>query len=132
ELPDQELPLQELPLQELPLQELPDHELPLQELPDQELPFQRPPDQELPRPSSVAIVAETNGIPKMSCSPESVTPSLTSLTLPRKRPLVTPPVEPYVWSMYEPDARRLTMWLPCATRSGSREFLPAPVSPLEE
>ena len=73
-LPDQEFPLQLLPDQEFPDQLLPDQEFPDQLLPDQEFPFQTPPDHELPAASSKAIWAASNDPPKMSCSPESVTP----------------------------------------------------------
>ena len=85
ELPDQELPLQLLPDHELPLHELPDHELLLQLEPDQELPVQVSPDHELPfhmspdheRPaaSSAAMASASKGWPKMSCSPDRMTPS---------------------------------------------------------
>ena len=88
ELPDHELPDHELPDQLLPLHELPDHELPDQlepdhELPDQVLPFQVPPDHELPAASRAAIAAESNGWPKMSCSPDRTTPSRVRCSEPR-------------------------------------------------
>jgi len=44
-------------------------------LPLQVLPFQVPPDQLLAEASSFAMAAELNGLPKMSCSPVSTTPS---------------------------------------------------------
>ena len=72
---DQLEPLHELPLQELPDQLEPLHELPVQLAPVQVLPFQVPPDQLVPAASSAAIAAESNGRPKMSCSPLSTTPS---------------------------------------------------------
>jgi hypothetical protein len=98
ELPDQELPLQELPDQELPDQELPDQELPLHELPDQELPdhelpFQVPPDQELPFAWAAAIAAAYHGIPKMSRSPVSITPSWVRWSWPRASSREPRPVE---------------------------------------
>ena len=82
-LPDQLDPLHELPLHELPLHELPDQLEPDHELPDQVLPFQVPPDHELPAASSAAIAAESNGWPKMSCSPERTTPSRVRCSEPR-------------------------------------------------
>src|SRR3954453_318714 len=84
ELPDQELPDQLLPDHELPDQLLPDQELPDHELPDQELPFQTPPDQELALASAAAIRRESNGIPKMSCSPARTTPSRVRCSWPRE------------------------------------------------
>ena len=79
ELPDQLEPLHELPLHELPDQLEPLHELPLQELPDQleplhELPLHELPDQLLPEASRAAMDVESNGCPKMSCSPWRTTP----------------------------------------------------------
>ena len=68
-MPDHELTDQLEPLHELPLQLEPLHELP-----DQDEPFQLPPDQLWPAASSAAIAAESNGMPKMSCSPWSTTP----------------------------------------------------------
>ena len=74
-LPDQ-VPLDQLePDQLLPAQSVPAQLFPAQLLPVQVLPFQRPPCQLLAKPSSLAISAESNGLPKMSCSPLSTTPS---------------------------------------------------------
>ena len=69
--PDHELPDHEEPDQLLPDQVLPDQLLPDQLLLDQELPFQVPPDQLCPSASRAAIASESNGLPKMSCSPVS-------------------------------------------------------------
>src|SRR5262245_39944522 len=83
--PDQPHPLHVFPVQILELQLepdqlFPDHVLPLQELPlhdepDHVLPFHLPPDQLLPDASSFAMAAASNGMPKMSCSPDRTTPS---------------------------------------------------------
>ena len=82
-----------MPDQEFPLQLLPDQEFPLQLLPDQEFPFQTPPDHELPAASSKAIWAASNDAPKMSCSPESVTPFCLRWTSPRESSSGPVPVE---------------------------------------
>jgi hypothetical protein len=97
ELPDHcvelhELPDHELPDQEEPDQELPDHEDPDHEEPDHELPFHMPPDQELPFASAAAIVTELKLLPKMSFSPERLTPSLTRWFVPREPSSLPVPV----------------------------------------
>jgi hypothetical protein len=74
-LSDHEEPLHELPDQLEPVQLSPDQLLPFQLSPDQLLPFQLPPDQLLPCASSFAIAVESNGCPKMSCSPVRTMPS---------------------------------------------------------
>ena len=58
-----------------PDQLLPDQLLPDHEDPDQLLPFHVPPDHEFPAASRAAIAAESNALPKMSCSPFRITPS---------------------------------------------------------
>jgi hypothetical protein len=50
--------------------------------------------------------------------------------LPRKKRALMVPVEPYVWSMYDPGTRKLWMWAPGATRSGLR--VPSPQLENEE
>src|SRR5215475_2239532 len=100
---DQLLPLQLEPLQLEPLHELPDqrrllqleplHELPLHELPDQLEPFHLPPDQLEPLASRAAIEAELKGLPKMSVSPWSTTPSRLRWSLPREASSEPMPVE---------------------------------------
>src|SRR5204863_8862497 len=92
--PDQPLPPRQLPDQELPDQELPAHELPDQLLPDHELPFQVPPDHELPLASSSASAGVATGLPKMSCSPPSRTPSRATCSDPRDSSSSPVPVEP--------------------------------------
>jgi hypothetical protein len=82
-LPDQLEPDHVLPDQLEPDQELPDHVEPDQLEPDHVLPFHTPPDQLLPAASSAAIASESNGMPKMSCSPASVTPFAVRWSLPR-------------------------------------------------
>ena len=82
-MPDQLEPLQLEPLHDEPLHELPDQEEPFQELPDQLEPFQVPPDQLEPAASSAAMAADTNGLPKMSCSPWSTTPFIEMWSEPR-------------------------------------------------
>jgi hypothetical protein len=86
-LPDHELPDQLLPDHEEPDQLLPDHELP-----DQLLPFHVPPDQEIPAASRAAMAAESNGLPKMSCSPLRTTPSRVRWSDPRDPSSVPVPV----------------------------------------
>src|SRR5262249_37524080 len=89
----QVLELQVLPDQLLPLhvdadQVLPDHVLPLQVLA-----FHDPPDQVEAVASSAAILGASKGIPKMSCSPVSATPSREMWSDPRACSIEPVPVE---------------------------------------
>ena len=72
--PDQVEPDQVEPDQVEPLQVLPDHVDPLQVDPDQVEPLKTPPFQALLLSSAAAMAADDQVLPKMSCSPLSVTP----------------------------------------------------------
>ena len=56
-------------------------------------PFHIPPDQLDPVASSAAIVDETNGLPKMSCSPWSATGPIEMWSVPRDASREPVPVE---------------------------------------
>jgi hypothetical protein len=60
--------------------------------PDHVLPFQTPSDQLVYAASAAAIATESNGLPKMSCSPVSVTPSAVRWSLPRAASRLPEPV----------------------------------------
>ena len=82
-LPDQLLPLQVELLQVEPLQVLPLHVLA----------FHVPPDQVDAAASSAAMPGESNGMPKMSCSPLRTMPSRVRWSVPRESSTEPVPVE---------------------------------------
>src|SRR6266568_4998229 len=137
-IPDQEMPLQPIPLQPVPLQpipdqpmplqvvpdhDVPDHEMPLHPIPDQPMPSNTPPVQAVSAASDALYVAGAQGVPMMSCSPESTVPSgLSTLTVPRARSIEPSPVEAgKVWAAtgvaFQMALERLISPAPCACPS---------------
>ncbi len=81
---------------------VPDHVVPDHVVPDHVVPFQSPPDHVVPRAASEAHVAVSKGIPKMSCSPDRITPLFSRWLLPRDCSRLPAPVDPVQFCLEPP------------------------------
>ena len=81
---------------------VPDHVVPDHVVPDHVVPFQSPPDHVVPRAAIGAQIAASKGIPKMSCSPDRITPLFSRWLLPRDCSRLPTPVDPVQFCLERP------------------------------